>query len=152
MYKTILVPIDVSEPRFSVAAMRHAVDKARQYGGELRVLGVLPGFGSPLVASFFPPDAEEAAQKKARTALEAFVREHAPDDLNVRLDLAVDRHPHEYIVRFAESIGADLIVMASHHREGLAGLMLGSCTRQVVEHAPCSVLVVRERHAGGVAG
>jgi universal stress protein A len=38
---------------------------------------------------------------------------------------------------------ADLIVVGSHGRSGMAKLLLGSVAAHVVSHAPCSVLVVR---------
>jgi nucleotide-binding universal stress UspA family protein len=39
---------------------------------------------------------------------------------------------------------ADLIVMGTHGRTGLARLVLGSVARNVLHHAPCSVLISRE--------
>jgi nucleotide-binding universal stress UspA family protein len=40
-------------------------------------------------------------------------------------------------------MGADLVVVGSHGRTGLAKLVLGSVASHVVTHAPCSVLVVK---------
>jgi len=45
----------------------------------------------------------------------------------------------------ASEIGAELIVIATHGRTGLRRLLLGSTAERVVRHAPCPVLVVRER-------
>ena len=50
----------------------------------------------------------------------------------------------ERILRAAEETRADLIVMGAHVHGGLERLFLGSTTNQVVRHAPCPVLVVRE--------
>lgn len=47
------------------------------------------------------------------------------------------------IVQYAESINAELIVVGTHGRSGLARLTLGSTAASVAESAPCSVLVVR---------
>ena len=46
------------------------------------------------------------------------------------------------ICRWAETAGVDLLVCARHHR-GWGMAVLGSVTRHLVDHAPCSVLVVR---------
>ncbi|HET6725744.1 MAG TPA: universal stress protein [Gammaproteobacteria bacterium] len=46
------------------------------------------------------------------------------------------------IVRAAEEIQADLIVIGRHHRHGLA-LLLGSTDRSLLKAAPCDVLAVR---------
>ena len=47
------------------------------------------------------------------------------------------------IVSFAHAVRAQLIVVGTHGRTGLARLTLGSTAEQVIERAPCSVLVVR---------
>ena len=57
--------------------------------------------------------------------------------------------PAHVIVAFAEEWDADLVIMGSHGRTGLARLLLGSVARNVLHHASCSVLVVR-RHADPV--
>ena len=49
------------------------------------------------------------------------------------------------ICRLAEELGVDVIVVGSHGRTGLERLFLGSVSEHVVRHAPCPVLVVRER-------
>lgn len=46
------------------------------------------------------------------------------------------------IVRRAADIGADLIVLGTHGRRGLAHAVLGSVAERVVEHADCPVLTV----------
>ena len=47
------------------------------------------------------------------------------------------------IVRAASDCGADLLVMCSHGRSALAGLVFGSTTHATLRHAPCPVVVVR---------
>jgi nucleotide-binding universal stress UspA family protein len=49
----------------------------------------------------------------------------------------------EAIVTWAESAGAQLVVVGTHGRSGLARMALGSTASAVIDHAPCSVLVVR---------
>jgi nucleotide-binding universal stress UspA family protein len=50
------------------------------------------------------------------------------------------------ICRVAEELEVDVIVVGSHGRTGLERLFLGSVSEHVVRHAPCPVLVVREKH------
>jgi nucleotide-binding universal stress UspA family protein len=52
-------------------------------------------------------------------------------------------HPWEAIVHTAKEKHCDLIVMASHGRRGVAGLVLGSETQKVLTHTTIPVLVVR---------
>ncbi|MGH8603726.1 MAG: universal stress protein [Gammaproteobacteria bacterium] len=50
--------------------------------------------------------------------------------------------PHAEIIRAAEEGGADLIVMGTHGRTGLAHLMMGSVAERVVRGSPIPVLTV----------
>jgi nucleotide-binding universal stress UspA family protein len=53
--------------------------------------------------------------------------------------------PAAVICRRAEELGADLLVLGSRGLGMLDRLLLGSVNSAVVQRAPCSVLVVRER-------
>lgn len=55
----------------------------------------------------------------------------------------VQGDPRSVLVDEARAFGADLIVVGSHGRTGLAKLVMGSVAAYVVAHAPCSVLVVK---------
>src|SRR5205085_8240235 len=55
--------------------------------------------------------------------------------------------PRSVIVDEAERWGADLIVVGSHGYTGLQRFLLGSVAQSVVNHAPCSVEVVRAKAA-----
>jgi len=52
--------------------------------------------------------------------------------------------PRQTLIEIAQGERADLIVLGSHGRTGLAKMMLGSVSSHVVTHAPCSVLVVKQ--------
>ena len=60
--------------------------------------------------------------------------------------------PHAVLLAFAQSERADLIVVGSHGRTGIAKLMLGSVSSHVVTHASCSVLVVKHAAAANKTG
>jgi nucleotide-binding universal stress UspA family protein len=55
--------------------------------------------------------------------------------------------PGHEICRWAREEGADLVVVASRHPGRWGMSVLGPVTRHVVDHAPCPVLVVRQREA-----
>jgi len=57
--------------------------------------------------------------------------------------LAREGYPPEVICEQAEEQKADLIVMGTHGRSGLAHLLLGSTAERVVQKAPCPVMTVR---------
>jgi universal stress protein A len=55
-------------------------------------------------------------------------------------------YPFEEIILMANDPDIDLIIIGSHGRSGIKRLLLGSTAERVVEHAPCPVLVVKERY------
>lgn len=55
-------------------------------------------------------------------------------------------HASDQICTYAEEIDADLIIIGSRGLSSLKRFLLGSTTNQVVPHAPCSVLVIKEKH------
>jgi len=75
---------------------------------------------------------------------ERFVREtcaDAPPDGRVRHDIGIGT-PYKRIVEKAQQEGADLIVMPTHGRTGLAHMLIGSVTERVLRRAPCPVLAI----------
>ena len=57
--------------------------------------------------------------------------------------LSVRGSPERIILEVASSKNADLIVMGTHGRTGLAHVVLGSVAERVVREAPCPVLTVK---------
>jgi nucleotide-binding universal stress UspA family protein len=53
--------------------------------------------------------------------------------------------PDTEIVARANATGAELIVMGTHGRSGLAHALLGSVAERVVQHSPCPILIVPKR-------
>ncbi len=53
--------------------------------------------------------------------------------------------PRDEIIKFAEGIDADLIVVGSHGNSNLARFVLGSVSQSVCSGAACSVVVVRKQ-------
>lgn len=140
MLKTILVPIDVSQIEAGGIALELARDLSKIRGGKLVLLNVVepvPGF----IAAQVPPELHEKVKSHAAAALKELVGKHG---LAGAAELVVrDGHPSREILDFAEEIGADAIVIASHE-PGLTDYLLGSVAAHVVRHAHCSVVVARK--------
>jgi nucleotide-binding universal stress UspA family protein len=58
----------------------------------------------------------------------------------------VSGDPRTMIVDYAKEMGADLIVLGAHSSGGIAGFLLGSVAKAVIQLAPCSVEVARKTH------
>ena len=55
-------------------------------------------------------------------------------------------NPAEEIIRTAEELKSELIIVGSHGWTGIQEFLLGSVSHKVLQHAPCSVLVVKQPH------
>ena len=86
----------------------------------------------------------DAQRKWAEEALEARAAETRVAGVPARWKLTAGV-PFDAIVRAAEEEGADMIVMGTHGRRGIEGLLLGSVANRVVRLAGCPVLTVREK-------
>ncbi|MEV4389068.1 universal stress protein, partial [Micromonospora sp. NPDC049580] len=127
----VAVGVDGSEP--SLVALGFAVERAAQRRVPLRVLHAwTPG---PEAAAGTPD--EQAAVEEA---LEPWRRTFP--ELDITLDL-VAGSPAGTLIESSRS--AQLVVVGSRGRGGLAGMLLGSVSQQLIQHAGCPVAVVRER-------
>ncbi len=141
MFTKILMPIDLQETQLAVRAVQTAIDEARKHSAEIYVLTVIPDFGLPLVASFFPDDAIKDAMKGVARELKKYIKANIPDDITVH-PLIADGSPAEIILNQAKKLKADLIIIPSH-AQSLGQVFLGSCAAKVVERARCSVMVIK---------
>lgn len=140
MFRRVLVAFDGSTSAWR--ALRRAIDLARDQGAELWMITVeqsLPQYAARPGTK--PLTGEAAAQRFERLQLEP-QREAARHGVTLQCE-RVRGHPTEAIVRYADQIGADLIVIGQHGRAGLLEHVLGSTSDRVVDLAHCSVLVVR---------
>lgn len=142
MFKTLLAPVNIDDTRHSQHAMQAAIAIAQRDRAALHVVTVVPGFGMPLVASFFPEDAMQEAKKEVAKRLHDYIENTVPDSVQTTPKI-MEGNPPELIVEYANAIGADLIVMPPHDRGSVNQALLGSCTMKVTQHAHCSVMVVR---------
>lgn len=84
-----------------------------------------------------------AAEKESESVAKQGAAELAA--LSAKVETVVRQgDPRHAIIEEARSWGADLIVLGSHGRTGLARALMGSVAEYVVRHAPCSVEVARE--------
>jgi len=141
MHNKILFPVDMEHTVESQKALQIAIEEARRSKAELIVMTVAPGFGTPMVASFFDDLAVKKALKEIARHLKQYVSENIPDDVVTRA-IVVEGNPAELILKQAQSDDIDLIVIASHNSQ-IENLLLGSCAAKVVRHSKCSVTVVK---------
>ena len=82
MYKSILVPIDLTETELAKPAITTAVSMAQESGGTLRLVNVLP-LTPVMLAEYVPPDFETQQRKSAEDALAIICKETGLDPSRV---------------------------------------------------------------------
>ena len=142
--QSILVPLDFSPP--SKKALDYAVAFARQFKAKLTVLHVVEPVGMPDFAASFPLAMESnQLMAAAKSELEGVIKAaRIPHGSVEKVLVRFGRSFHE-IASAARTRKVDLIIISTHGYTGLKHALLGSTTERVVRHAPCPVLVVRQR-------
>ncbi len=142
MYKSILVPVDLDQESSWKKALPVAIDLAKNNGGTLHVLTVVPDFGMAVVGSFFPPDHAKNVLATVEKDLAAFVADKVPVGVSASSDVQQGTIYKE-ILRVADKLECGVIVMASHRPE-TKDYLLGPNAARVARHAKQSVFVVRD--------
>jgi universal stress protein A len=131
----------------STPALKGAIAMAKANRARLVVVHVmappslaLPGEG--YVSPALYESLERSARGQAQKRLDAVVARARKAGVRATARL-LEGVPHELIARAARK--ADLLVIGTHGRSGLAKLFLGSVAGRLVTVAPCPVLTVRGR-------
>lgn len=144
MARRILHPTDFSPA--SRGAFAKAIEMAKTGRGELMILHVInpimPVEGEGYVSPKMYEQLAASTRAWARKKLEALASRAKKPGVRAQILLA-EGVPHEQIIRTARAKRADLVVMGTHGRSGLAKLFLGSVAGRVVSAAPCPVMTVR---------
>lgn len=147
----VVVGIDYSDT--STLALQSALSMAvRRPDVQIYALTVAEGLLSR------PEEIVEEAQREFRDQAQSTLDGYLAEQIEVfektgrrinrkRVGAAVDfGSPTERILALAEDLKADMIVVGTHGRKGIQRLMVGSVAENVLRHARCPVLVVRQKH------
>jgi nucleotide-binding universal stress UspA family protein len=139
----VLLPVDGSDS--ALRAVDHLIAHVTWFREvpEIHVLHVHPPIpvgrvqahvGKETLLAYYLEDSESQL-KVSKEKLEAAGYAYTP---HVHVG-----QPAEVIARVADALGCDLIIMGSHGRSGLAGLLMGSVASRVQHLAHCPVLLVK---------
>lgn len=141
MFKKVLVPIDLSSPGPAALSCRLAKDMIDTMGAEVHLVNVIPGYNMPMVASFFPQDAQKKLKDTVHEDLKKLAAQHF--DVEPSLSIITGKRANA-IISTADEWEADLIIVGCRAKESRGGeYLLGSCSSQVADRAKCNVLVAR---------
>jgi len=142
--RRILHPSDFS--RASGAAFSKAVELAKTNNAELLVVHVLapilPMLGDGYVSPKVYEDLVASARGYGKKNLDALVAKAKKAGVRAT-SVLLEGVPHAQIARTARRLRADLVVVGTHGRTGLAKLFLGSVAGRLVAIASCPVMTVR---------
>lgn len=145
MYKRILLAYDGSAP--GQKALLDCSEIGQWSRASLHLIAVMPTTVTPIVADgwAYGAETEPAERAQYQSVLDGGVQRLREAGLDVQGEVVVGSSVDE-IVRCAERIDADLIVVGHRHLDSLAARWWrGSVSKSLIEHAPCSVLVVITR-------
>jgi nucleotide-binding universal stress UspA family protein len=127
----------------ALSALRAAADEARRVGGRAVFAHSVewPLVLDPQLVAWTTIDQEfmRNLERESRQRLEdALAASSVQGECRVAYG-----EPGRALVREADAVRADLLVVGTHGRSGISRMVLGSVAEFVVRTAPCSVLVVR---------
>ena len=148
MFKHILVPTDGGPLSRKAAAA--AVKLAKDLNARITGVHATPPF-VPLYYEDIAPPAElvspaihkKAMQRHASRVLGTLGKLCAAAGVSYEAVHAPDQDPYSAVINVAKRKRCDLILMASHGRRGVAGLLIGSETQKVLTHTKIPVMVYR---------
>lgn len=141
---TLLVPVDFSET--SEAALEYAVSLARPLGARIVVMHAyeLPIYGFPDGALVASVEVATRLMNSAQVGLDGMVSRYRGQ---ARIDTVLRQGvPWEEVHAVAEDVGADLVVIGTHGRRGIARALIGSVAEKILRTSTRPVLTVHADH------
>jgi nucleotide-binding universal stress UspA family protein len=139
--KTILVPTDLGEG--SEAALDYACDLARPFGARIHLVSAvsIPALGVPELGVAMTGSVVDGMMADTLHGLEALIERNKHRGAFAKPVLK-SGDPVDIINETATEVGADLIVMTTHGRTGVARWLLGSVAEMVVRTSLIPVLTI----------
>jgi nucleotide-binding universal stress UspA family protein len=147
MFTRIMLATDGS--KLSQKAVKSAIDMASKFNAELVAVKVIPRYvqtyfeGSFTVADIDVKSIEAQWAAGAQVVLDKIATSAAAKGVSVKTSVIKSDDIADGLVKAANKMKVDLIVMASHGRKGVKRLLLGSETQNVLTHSEVPVLVLR---------
>ena len=145
MFKHILLPTDGSE--LSEAATDTGIKFAKSINAKVTAFHVILPFHVFTIDTEMLEDTREQYEKESKLhaaqLLGSIKKAAVTAGVSCDSDCVTSEHPYDAIIKAADERGCDLIMMASHGRRGMQGLLIGSETQKVLTHTKIPVLVLR---------
>lgn len=149
LFRKILSPVYFDET--SPVALEYARYFAQQTGGTVHLLHVVPTDEVHLLRKVYRPEEGGGAdtvwaEKVAREKLQEMAQEHL-GGTRWEIVTRLSGDPATGILEAEKELAADLVVMATHGRTGIAHFILGSVAEKVVRESQCPIFTTRRGEA-----
>jgi len=141
MYKHILIATDGSD--LAASAVKHGVRLAKSLDAKVTAVTVSEPFHwfDPHMVEGAETAYTEGANRTAASVLGTVADAARTAGISCETIHLENEFPYKGIIDTAKAKDCDLIVMASHGRQGMAAILLGSQTAKVLTHSAIPVLV-----------
>jgi len=135
--KSVVVPVDFSDESFAAVDTALTLVDNPQHVHVVHVLAEIVATEPGVVWEVVD---DESRRQHAEAAMRERLDAPRYEGIRIHIDFG---DPGHQIADFASNVDADLIILPSHGRRGLARLMIGSVAERVVRLAHCPVLVLK---------
>jgi len=141
-FRKILCPVDMSTA--SMRGLLNAIRLTHAFGSHLLVLSVVPSpnWFDLVVEAKSMAEIRQDHDREWRASFEQLLLTAPLGNISWAKEVRTGA-PHEEIIAAALAHQSELIVMGSTGRTGLARILMGSVTRRVIQHLPCSLITVK---------
>ena len=140
MFKNFLVAVDLEHETHIDGLLRIASDMAKAQGAKMHLLHIIRAAPAGVV-QYLPESYETMTSEKIEKDLTTLAAKVDLDEGAATVSVRFG-DVYQEILAHAKTIGADLIIVASH-KPNVGDYLLGTTAARIVRHAACSVFVVR---------
>lgn len=140
MFKSVLVPVDLTTPEETQKLLGKAKALNAPWGAKMHVVTVVPDVGMAIVGSYFDKDFESATNSAASTELAAAVKASGIEDASTYV---LSGTIYDQVIALAGKLDVELILIGAHGPQ-MKDYLLGSNAARLVRHSKRSVLVIRD--------
>ena len=142
MFKTIVVPVDLSDKHSLKAILPFTMKSIRHFDAKVHFVYIIPDFGTKVIEDYLPKTWLKDQKTKHEKEFDKIIKQYIPEDLDYNIYISRGAI-YDEVIQYANDIKADLIVISAV-RPQFKDYMLGPNASKIVRHAGISVLVLRD--------
>ncbi|PCJ27611.1 MAG: universal stress protein UspA [Rickettsiales bacterium] len=142
MFKSIVIPVDLSDKQSIKAVFPPALNFVNAFGAKIHLVHIMPDFGMKVIEDYLPRHWVRDQKEKYNKLFDDMVKKFVPEEVEVKIYIGRGAI-YDEVINYSEKVNADLIILSAV-RPQLKNYMLGPNASKIVRHSSISVLVVRD--------